>query len=68
MFEILIISIGLVLVVEGFFYLLLAAKIDYFVNLIKNANPQKIRTICLSMIVLGLCLNYFTFKYYIETK
>ena len=68
MLEILIISIGLVLVVEGLMCLLLVSKIEDFVNLLINVNPKKIQTISLSMIVLGLCLIYFTFKYYIETK
>ena len=68
MLEILIISIGLVLVAEGLMCLLLANKIEDLVNLLTNLNPKKIQTISLSMIVLGLCLIYFTFKYYIEIK
>ena len=68
MLEILIISIGLVLVVEGLMCLLLVSKIEDFVNLLINVNPKKIQTISLSMIVLGLCLIYFTFRYYTEIK
>ncbi len=68
MLEILIISIGLVLVAEGLMCLLLANKIEDLVNLLTNLNPKKIQTISLSMIVLGICLIYFTFRYYIDIK
>tara|TARA_Y100000996_G_C22333697_1_gene565566 strand:- start:411 stop:614 length:204 start_codon:yes stop_codon:yes gene_type:complete len=66
MFEILIISIGLVLVVEGTIYFFLADKLEYLISILKTTNSQKIKTISFSVAVLGLCLIYFTFKYYGE--
>tara|TARA_B100000575_G_C22979240_1_gene565087 strand:- start:475 stop:681 length:207 start_codon:yes stop_codon:yes gene_type:complete len=67
MFEILIISIGLVLVIEGLLYFFLADKLYDVLNLLKNTNPQKIKTLSLSILVFGLCLIYFTFRYYSGT-
>ena len=64
MFEILIISIGLVLVIEGVFYFMVADKIDYIINIMKNINSKKIKTVSMSIAIFGLCLIYFTFKYY----
>ena len=66
MFEILIISIGLVLVVEGTIYFFLADKLEYLISILKTTNSQKIKTISFSVAVLGFCLIYFTFKYYGE--
>ena len=64
MIEILIISIGLVLVIEGFLYFILASKIKDFVKIINNFNTQQIKTISLIIIIIGTCLIYFTFKLY----
>tara|TARA_A100001011_G_scaffold400090_1_gene512265 strand:- start:2051 stop:2257 length:207 start_codon:yes stop_codon:yes gene_type:complete len=68
MIEILIISIGLVLVIEGSMYFLFADKIDFLLNILKNYNSKIIRNISLIIILFGLCLIYFTFKYYGEIK
>ena len=64
MLEVLIVSIGIVLVIEGLLYFILADRIDYFIKVLKNFNKQKIKTISLSVALLGLCLIYFTFKVY----
>ena len=64
MLEVLIVSIGIVLVIEGLLYFILADRIDYLIKLLKNFNKQKIKTISLSVALLGLCLIYFTFKVY----
>ena len=64
MSEILIISIGLVLVAEGIIYFFLADKLEHLINILKNTNPKKIKTISLSISFFGLCLIYFTFSYY----
>ena len=68
MIEILIISIGLVLVIEGTMYFLFADKIDFLLNILNNYNSKIIRNISLIIILFGLCLIYFTFKYYGEIK
>lgn len=64
MFELLIISIGLVLVIEGTMYFLFADRLEYFLNILKNINSQKIKIISLVVVLIGFCLIYFTFKYY----
>ncbi len=66
MFEILIISIGLVLVIEGTIYFLVADKIDYLVNLLREINKQKIKKVSLLMVFIGVCLIYYTFRFYNE--
>ncbi len=68
MLEVLIVSIGIVLVIEGLLYFILADRIDYFIKVLKNFNKQKIKTISLSVALLGLCLIYFTFKFYGDIK
>ena len=64
MLEVLVISIGLVLVIEGTIYFLLANKLDYLFTVLKNTNIQMIKTISITIVFFGLCLIYFTFKYY----
>jgi len=66
MLEILIISIGLVLVIEGLFYFVIADKINLLLEILKNINVQKIKNVSLAIIFFGICLIYFTFKLYGE--
>ena len=66
MFEILIISIGLVLVVEGAIYFLFADKLDYLVSFLKSVDTKKIKKVSLIIIFIGFCLIYFTFRNYNE--
>ena len=68
MFEILLVSIGLVLVIEGILYFTLASKLDYLISVITTFNKRKIRTVSLTIALIGLCLIYFTFKFYGEFK
>ena len=66
--EIVIISIGLVLVIEGLIYFMLASKLPIIMELIKNIDPQTIKTFSLVIALVGICLIYFTFRFYGETK
>ena len=68
MLEVLIISIGLVLVIEGTVYFIFANKLEIIISILKNFNPQKIKTVSLLIAFFGLCLIYFTFKFYGEFK
>ncbi len=68
MIEVLIISIGLLLIVEGTIYFLFADRLETLINMLKNFSIQKIKTISLSIALIGLCLIYFTFKYYGDIK
>ena len=64
MLEIIIISIGLVLVIEGIMYFLFADKLYYLLSILKNNDPKKIKQISLIVASIGLCLIYFTFRLY----
>ncbi len=64
MFEVLLISIGLVLIVEGMLYFFLANNSKKYLDMLSLINPQTIKNISLFFALLGLCLIYFTFKYY----
>ncbi len=43
MIEVLIVSIGLVLVIEGLLYFVIADKLDLLVTFLKNYDNQKIK-------------------------
>ncbi len=64
MLDLLFISIGIVLVIEGLLYFLLADKIYHLLNLLKNINTKQIKTVSLCVALLGFCLIYFTFRLY----
>tara|TARA_B100000945_G_C20108499_1_gene469184 strand:- start:422 stop:628 length:207 start_codon:yes stop_codon:yes gene_type:complete len=66
MLEVIIISIGLVLVVEGAIYFLFADKLDYLVSFLKSVDTKKIKKVSLIIIFIGFCLIYFTFRNYNE--
>ena len=68
MFEILIISIGLVLVIEGIVYFILASNLVHFLEMLKKIDAQTIKTFSLFVALLGICLIYFTFRFYEEIK
>jgi uncharacterized protein YjeT (DUF2065 family) len=64
MSEIIITSIGLVLIIEGILYFLLANNLNKLLNIISAINPQTIKNISAFCALMGLCLIYFTFKFY----
>ena len=64
MFEILLISIGLVLTIEGLLFFFLANNIKEYLNMLSLINSKTIKNISLFFAILGLCLIYFTIKYY----
>ncbi len=64
MFEILLISIGLVLIIEGVFYFFLANNLKKYLDMLSVINTQTVKNISLFFALLGLCLIYFTFKFY----
>jgi uncharacterized protein YjeT (DUF2065 family) len=64
MSEIIITSIGLVLITEGILYFLLANNLNKLLNIISAINPQTIKNISAFCALMGLCLIYFTFKFY----
>ncbi len=64
MLEFLLASLGLVLIIEGVLYFFLANNLKKFLNYLSLINPLKIKNIAALCAITGLCLIYFTFKYY----
>jgi uncharacterized protein YjeT (DUF2065 family) len=64
MYQILFTSIGLVLIIEGILYFFLANNLNKLLNILSLINPQTIKNISAFCALMGLCLIYFTFKYY----
>ena len=64
MSETLFTSIGLVLIIEGILYFFLANNLNKLLNILSSINPQTIKNISAFCALMGLCLIYFTFKYY----
>ena len=64
MLELLIFGIGFVFVFEGLIYFLFSKKISKMYQLISNIESEKIRSFSSLLIIIGLCLIYFTLKIY----
>ena len=64
MFEIFLISIGIVLTIEGLLYFFLANNIKEYLNILSLINSKNLKNISLFFAILGMCLIYFTIKYY----
>jgi uncharacterized protein YjeT (DUF2065 family) len=64
MYQILFTSIGLVLIIEGIIYFFLANNLNKLLNILSSINPQTIKNTSAFCALMGLCLIYFTFKYY----
>jgi uncharacterized protein YjeT (DUF2065 family) len=64
MIKVILLSIGLVLVFEGSIYFLFAKKLKDMFEIINSLEPEKIRFFSSVLIIIGLCLIYFTFKIY----
>ena len=64
MLELLLFGIGFVLLFEGLVYFFFAKKIKIMFEMIKDIKAEKIRNFSSILIILGLCLIYFTLKFY----
>ena len=64
MIKLIIFGLGFVLVFEGLIYFLFANNMKKMFSLISNIEPEKIRSFSSVMIIVGLCLIYFMFKFY----
>ena len=61
MLKFILFGIGFVLLFEGLVYFFFANKIKDFFNIINTFNTEKIKSFSTLLIVLGVCLIYFTF-------
>ena len=64
MIELILFGIGFVLLFEGLVYFFFAKKIKIIFEMIKDIKAEKIRNFSSILIILGLCLIYFTLKFY----
>ena len=64
MLELFLFGIGFVLLFEGLVYFFFAKKIKTMFEMIKDIKAEKIRNFSSILIILGLCLIYFTLKFY----
>ena len=64
MFKLLLFGLGFVLVFEGLVYFLLANKIKQMFEIFTTFKSEKIRFFSSILIIIGLCLIYFTLKNY----
>ena len=64
MFKLILLGIGLLLFFEGILYFFLAGKLNAILDQLRKVDPQKIKTISLTMTIIGACLIYFTFRFY----
>tara|TARA_B100001121_G_C18370621_1_gene471463 strand:- start:370 stop:576 length:207 start_codon:yes stop_codon:yes gene_type:complete len=68
MLKVLLVSIGLVLVIEGLLYFFISDNLHKLLKILEKYNKQTIKTLSLSVALAGLCLIYFTFKIYGNLK
>ena len=64
MLELFLFGIGFVLLFEGLVYFFFAKKIKVMFEMIKDIKAEKIRNFSTILIIFGLCLIYFTLKFY----
>ena len=64
MLELFLFGVGFVLLFEGLVYFFFAKKIKEMFEMIKDIKAEKIRNFSSVLIILGLCLIYFTLKFY----
>ena len=57
-------SYGFVFVFEGLIYFLFAKNMKKMFLIISNIETEKIRTFSSILLIVGLCLIYFTIKFY----
>jgi uncharacterized protein YjeT (DUF2065 family) len=64
MLKIILLGMGFIFVFEGLVYFFLAKKTKSILKTIDALEPEKIRSFSSIIMILGLCLIYFTLKYY----
>jgi len=64
MLKLLLLSIGFVLVFEGLLYFLFAGKLNNYLEQLSKIDSHLIKTISTLAVGLGVCLIYFTLRFY----
>ena len=64
MLKYLLFGIGFVFLFEGLIYLIFANKLKIFYETLSSLKNENIRSFSSILIIIGLCLVYFTLKFY----
>lgn len=64
MLKLILFGMGCILIFEGFVYFLFAKKLRDMFHIVNSYEPEKIRFFSSVIIILGLCLIYFSLKIY----
>jgi len=64
MLKYILLGLGFILLFEGLFYFLFAQKMKIIFEILNSFSPKKIQSFSITLIFLGFCLIYFTFKIY----
>ena len=64
MLKFLLLGMGFALLIEGLIYFLFAKQVRNMFEAIRSYESEKIRSFSVIIIIIGLCLIYFTFKFY----
>jgi len=64
MLKYLLFGIGFIMIFEGIVYFLFSKNIGNFYKILNSLEPEKIRFFSSILIIVGLCLIYYTLKTY----
>jgi len=64
MLKFILLGMGFVLLFEGLLYFIFAKQVRKMFELVSSYGPEKIRSFSSFLIIIGLCLIYFIFKFY----
>jgi uncharacterized protein YjeT (DUF2065 family) len=64
MLKFILLGMGFALLIEGLIYFLFAKQVRNMFEAIRSYESEKIRSFSVIIIIIGLCLIYFTFKFY----
>ncbi len=64
MLKFILLGMGFALLIEGLIYFLFAKQVRNMFEAIRSYESEKIRSFSIIVIIIGLCLIYFTFKFY----
>ena len=64
MLKFILLGMGFALLIEGLIYFLFAKQVRNMFEIIRSYDSEKIRSFSSILIIIGLCLIYFTFKFY----
>jgi len=59
-----LLGIGFMLLIEGLLYFFFSQQMKEMMKVIENMELERIKTIAIIVSIIGLCLIYFTIKFY----